>query len=345
MVAMRTMRASLGRRALPFVVVIGIIVGWWAWRGGAPRAPLTESVPDARAGVSAPDPLGQSDAELAAGLDAIARDLGITDLATRGRASVMLVDLSGAADTAPRHAGIAADSTVAAASIAKLAILTAAYAAAEAGEIAITPDLRAVLERMIRSSTNPDATRAIEILGFERIAAAMEDPRIALHNAARGGLWVGKDFTGGPVWRVEPRSGEAHAASAAAVARFYALIARGELVSPEASTAMRDILAVTMWEHKFVAGLGEEAEAHAAKTAKARAEGQPVVIPGYTILRKSGSYGSAQGDSALIEAEGRRYILVCLLADQEGGEAKLRRLAARVDRMMAERGGRARAGS
>jgi beta-lactamase class A len=337
------MRDSWPRRALPFVVsAVVILVGWWAWRGGARHAPLTEPIPNARAGVFTPDPLGESDSELAAGLGAITRDLGITDLAAHGRASVMLVDLSGLPGAAPRHAGIAADSTVAAASIAKLAILTAAYAAAEAGEIAITPDLRVVLERMIRSSTNPDATRAIEILGFERIAATMDDPRIALHDAARGGLWVGKDFTGGAVWRVEPRSGEAHAASAAAVARFYALLARGELVSPEASTAMRDILSATMWEHKFVAGLRGEGRAPAGSAAAAG--GQPVAVPGYTILRKSGSYGSAQGDSALIEAEGRRYILVCLLADKEGGEAKLRRLAARVDRMMEERRDRARPG-
>ncbi len=344
------------RRSLLIVAVAGCVALWWFWRSGAGRdaVPVPESVPNARAGVSTPDPLGEPDAELAAGLGAIAREIGIADLAAHGRASVMLVDLTGLPGAAPRGAGlpsagsqgaapryaaIAADSTLAAASITKLAILTAAYAAAEAGEIAITPDLRAVLERMIQYSANPEATRAIEILGFERIAATMRDPRIALYDAARGGLWVGRDFSGGAVWRVEPRSGESLAASAAAVARFYVLLARGELVSPEASAAMRDILAVTMWKHKFIAGLGEVAgAARAPQATPVRAEDQPVVLPGYKVWRKSGSYGPAQGDSALIEADGRRYVLVCLLEDPEGGEAKLQRLAAGVDRMMAERG-------
>jgi beta-lactamase class A len=342
------------------LLIVAIAAGaalWWHWRsgggwpGGTGRDVISESVsiPSARAGVSTLDPLGEPDAELAAELGTIAGELGITELAAHGRASVMLVDLGGATEemgnnaargvagdgrrATPRHAGIAADSTLAAASVTKLAILTAAYAAVEAGEIAITPELRAVLERMIRYSANPEATRAIEVLGFERIAAAMRDPRIALYDEARGGLWVGRDFTGGAVWRVEPRSGESLAASAAAVARFYVLMARGELVSPEASVAMRDILAVTMWKHKFVAGLG--AGIGRVQPPPARASSEPVVVPGYRVWRKSGSYGPAQGDSALIEADGRRYVLVCLLEDREGGEAKLQQLAARVDRMMA----------
>jgi beta-lactamase class A len=372
-------RKSLVAKALSLaLLVIGVLVAAAVWRDTVSHhTDVGDTVPAANAGVATADPLGEPDPDLALELSAIAAEIGIAKLAAAGRASVMLVDLSGSglgggagggATGGPlggpaRHAGINADSTLGAASIAKLAILTAAYAAAEAGEIAITPDFRAVLERMIRSSTNPDATRAIEILGFERIAAALEDPRVALHDAARGGLWVGKDYSGGKVWRLEPRSGEAHAASATAVARFYALLARGALVSPEASAAMRDILAVTMWDHKFVAGLRAAADGGAsgvpdsaaevaepggkvtaeAKVAEPRGKvtaDRPVVVPGFVILRKSGSYGPAQGDSALIEADGRRYILVCLLADREGGESKLRQLAARVDRMMVERAGR-----
>lgn len=337
------MRLSSSSRAAAIAgMLVGAATAFAIWRAmlGQP-VEVADPVPVANAGVTTPDPLGEPDPELAQALGAIAADLGIADLAAEGRASVMLVDLAGTPERTARHAGIDADSTLAAASIAKLGILAATYLAAESGEIAITPDFRALLERMIRQSANTDATRAIEVLGFERIAAAMDDPRIALHDAARGGLWVGKDFTGGKVWKLEPRSGQAHAASAAAVARFYALLARGELVNAKASASMREILAVTTWDHKFVAGLKEGA---GIKTAAPRAGRDPVTIPGYAIFRKSGSYGPAQGDSALIEAAGRRYVLVCLLADKEGGEAKLRRLAARVDRMMAERGARAGGG-
>jgi beta-lactamase class A len=287
---------------------------------------------DSGAGVSSPDPLGPRDPELARKLEAIAGELGITSLAAQGRASLILVDLT--APPRAAHAGLAADSTLGAASIAKLAILTAAYQAAAVGELAITPDVHGSLERMIRDSSNSEATRMIGVLGYERIAAALEDPRIALHSAERGGLWVGRDYSGpqAKLWRAEPRSGQAHAASASSVARFYALLDRGELVSRDASAAMRDILAITRRSSKFVAGLG------AAAGVPATADGTPVAIPGFRILRKSGSYGRWQGDSALVEAPGRRYVLVCLLDDQKGGEAKLRQLAVRVDRLMAERG-------
>ena len=299
-------------------------------------------VATAHAGVTgaiSPDPLGPADPELERQLQTIADDLGITPLAKDGRATLILVDLPDSARTGstatsrPRHAGLAADSTLGAASIAKLAILAAAYDAAASGELGITPDVRRTLERMIRASNNPEATRMIGILGFEKIAASLDNPRIGLHSKA-GGLWVGKDYSGpkAKLWRAEPHSGQGHAASAASVARFYALLDRGELVSPEASAAMREILSVTLRSSKFVAGLG------AAAGLKAPTEGKPVVIPGYRMLRKSGSYGDWQGDSALIEAPGRRYILVCILRDWEGGEAKLRKLAVRVDRLMAERG-------
>ncbi len=317
--------------AFMLVLLASLAIGGVAWmgRGKLPlHAPASGPVPAARAGVTTPDPMGNRDPDLDVALDAIASELGIAELAREGRASLALVDLS---ESPARSAGMAADSTLGAASVAKLAILAAAYATAQAGEIEITPDLRTVLERMIRSSSNPDATRAIEILGFERIASALEDPRMALHDAERGGLWVGADYSGGPAWKVDPCSGRTHAASAAAVARFYALLARSELVSPDASADMREILSVTTWDHKFVAGL------RAAAGAKAPEAGRPVRIPGYTILRKSGSFGPWQGDSALIATGGRRYILVCLLADREGGEAKLRRLAAAVDRLMAAR--------
>jgi hypothetical protein len=287
------------------------------------------AVLEAHAGVRIPDPLGVRDLILEEKLRAIARDLDIDALAADGRASLALVDLTPSGTA--RYAGIAADTTLGAASMAKLGILVAAFAAAESGKIELTPQLRQILERMIQSSSNPDATRAIELLGLPRIAATLEDPILALHDSTTGGVWVGKNYTGGKIWRVEPCSREAHAASAARVARLYALLDRGELVGRTASTAMRDLLAVTTYDHKFVRGLREAAGA------AAPAAGQPVLIPGYTLLRKSGTYGPWQSDSALIETNGRRYILVCLLHDKNGGEAKLRRLAAAVDRMMARR--------
>jgi Beta-lactamase enzyme family len=295
----------------------------------------------AAAGVHTLNPLRHSDPELTRELTAIASELGIMELARVGRASLAVVDLLGTAGTSecPAYAGIAADTTLGAASVAKLGILVAAFAAATAGDLEITPDVRATLERMIRDSANPEASRMIEILGFEGIAAALEDPRIALHHPETGGLWVGKSFgiPQAPVWRAEPCSGEPHAASAASVARLYGLLDQGQLVSRAASDSMRAILAVTYWDHKFVAGLRGLEKLQAKGAAPAARSPKPVTIPGYQVLRKSGSFGPWQADSALIEGYGRRYILVCLLADRAGGEAKLQKLAARVDQLMAVR--------
>ena len=287
----------------------------------------TSLVPALLAGVSTPDSLGRPDPGLNAELAAVAAELGISGLADAGRASLALVDLTGG----PVYAGIAADSTLGAASMAKLAILLGAFAAGEAGRLELTSDLLQSLERMIRASSNPDATLAIERVGFPAIAAALEDPRYALHDPMRGGLWVGSDYTGGKVWRREARSRQTHAASAAAVARFYVLLHRNELVSPAASAAMREMLASTTQDHKFVAGLREAAGAPSPRA------GEPVAVPGYRILRKSGSWGPWQADSALIECAGRRYVLVCLLADRKGGERRLRRLAVAVDRLIERR--------
>jgi beta-lactamase class A len=274
----------------------------------------------APAGVHSMNPLGQPDPELARAIEAIAGEVGIAELAYSGRASL-------------------ADSTLGAASVAKLGVLVTAFAAAAAGELEITPDVRALLDRMIRDSANPEATRMIEILGYERIAATLEDPRIALHHPRTGGLWVGQPFgsNSAPIWRAESVSGEANAASAAMVARFYALLDRGELVNQAASDTMRAILGVTHWDHKFVAGLHGRHGPGGKPPAPPVHSAAPVTVPGYRVLRKSGSFGPWQNDSALIEGPGRRYILVCLLGDRAGGEAKLQQLAARIDQLMAER--------
>jgi hypothetical protein len=281
------------------------------------------------AGVSSPDPLVRADPKLNAELAAVAGKLGISQLAEAGRASLALVDLT--VSGSPVQAGIAADTTLGAASVAKLAILLGAFAAREAGRLELTPDLLQVLERMIRASSNDDATLAIERVGLPAVAATLEDPRHALHDSVRGGLWVGSDYSRRQVWRREVRSRQVHAASAAAVARFYLLLDRNQLVSPSASAAMREILAVTTLDTKFVAGLRDAARA------ASPAPGEPVQVPGYRILRKSGSWGLWQADSALIESAGRRYILVCLLEDREGGEQRLRRLAVAVDQLIQRR--------
>jgi beta-lactamase class A len=83
-------------------------------------------------------------------------------------------------------------------------------------------------------------------------------------------------------------------------ARFYYLLETGQLVSPEASAKMKEILGEPAIEHKFVAGLA-------------------VSRPGSRIYRKSGTWRQWHSDSAIVERNGRRYIAVALAQHPSAG--------------------------
>jgi beta-lactamase class A len=119
------------------------------------------------------------------------------------------------------------------------------------------------------------------------------DPR---HN---GGLWVGKDYARAGLWRRDPLHNLSHGATAMQVARFYYLLATGNLVTPEHSLMMKDILSRTELGHKFVAALRK-------------------IRPDANLFRKSGSWGTFHSDSVLVERNGRSYIAVALSNDRNG---------------------------
>jgi beta-lactamase class A len=70
------------------------------------------------------------------------------------------------------------------------------------------------------------------------------------------------------------------------------------LVAPELS--MKDVMSRPGIVHKFVKGLAG--------------------IPGLAMFRKSGSWQNTHADSALVEADGRKYIMVGLAHNANGGE-------------------------
>ena len=93
-------------------------------------------------------------------------------------------------------------------------------------------------------------------------------------------------------------------------ARFFVLLDRGLLVSPERSLEMKRILSRPGISHKFVKGL----------------EGFPDV----RIYRESGTYQIWHADAALVEHGSRRYVAAALVEDGDGGRL-LERLILELD--------------
>ncbi len=218
--------------------------------------------------------------------------LGLDDEARRKQLSVALVDLSYPGP--PRVAAVNGDEMMYAASLPKIAVLLAAFEKIAQGKMTLDPETEARLSRMIKASSNSDATAMMHQVGKEYIARVLLSPRYRLYDPAHnGGLWVGKDYAKAGLWRRDPLHNLSHGATAMQVARFYYLLATDNLVTPEHSRKMREILAGTELNHKFVRALRE-------------------IDPAAAISRKSGSWSTYHSDSVLVERDGHRYIAVAL---------------------------------
>ena len=85
------------------------------------------------------------------------------------------------------------------------------------------------------------------------------------------------------------------------VARFYFLLETENLVTPEHSRKMKEILGNSMLSHKFVGAIKR-------------------ISPTAALFRKSGSWRTFHSDSALVEHDGRKYIAVVLSNDRNGSD-------------------------
>ncbi len=266
---------------------------------GLPGAPLWDH--------TAPD--------LEASLRRAIRELGFAHLVNDGRLAIALVDIS--APLRPRVAALNGDHLLYAASLPKIAVLLATYQHAEDHGRPLDVKTRQDLLAMIRSSSNPAATRLMHRVTKPFIAEVLRAPRYALYDPAHGGgLWAGKDYAKQGLWRRDPIGSLSHAATAMQVARFFYLLDTDQLVTPAASREMKRVLGVTNLEHKFVLGLRE-------------------VRPRARIYRKSGSWRSFHADGAIVERrDGARYIAVAL-AEHQRGSRMLPRIIVSLDRLIA----------
>lgn len=202
-----------------------------------------------------------------------------------------------------------------AASLPKIAILLATMDALEKGEIKETDDVHSDMRKMIARSDNDAATRLIDLLGFEKIEKVLTDPKYLLYDEEHGGgLWVGKRYAKTGRRYPEPIKGISHAATVNQVCRFYYLLVNGQLVSPERSKQMLDIMQDPELHHKFVNSLEK-------------------VAPKAKLFRKSGTWHDYHADSILVWGPNRKYILVGLI-EASDGEKILRDLALKVDNIL-----------
>lgn len=240
------------------------------------------------------------DARLQKALEASLKRLELGRAVQKGRLAAALVDITNPAQ--PRMAQVNGDRMMYAASLPKIAILLGAFQ--KASENGLTLDDAAIgqLKQMIRNSSNSVASDVLRRIGTDYLAQVLQSERYRLYDPAlNGGLWVGKLYGAGAATRRDPLHNLSHGATAYQVARFYYLMETGQLVSPEASRKMKEIMGSPAIHHKFVKGLEH-----------ARPEAQ--------LYRKSGTWRTFHADSAIVERNGRRYIAVGLADDPKGGE-------------------------
>jgi len=263
----------------------------------------------------APYPLHHKDPLLQTQLARELRAAGLERALGRRELAVSLVDLTIPGE--PAYAGVNDDHMMYAASLPKIGILLAILEEVNAGRIAWTPDFSWRLTKMITISNNEYATWAARLVGLREIAAVLRAPRYCLYEEGVGGLWMGRTFEKQALVYRDPLKHISHGATARQVARFYVLLDAGQLVSPYWSEWMLAHMAPPDYVHKFFKALRDR--------------------PGLTfVARKSGTWEDFHSDSALVERNGRRYVIAALAAHPEG-ETMMMQIAEIADELI-ERG-------
>ncbi|MEM7466832.1 MAG: serine hydrolase [Pseudomonadota bacterium] len=225
--------------------------------------------------------------------------LGLKPAIDEQKLCLALVDISDPSD--PRVADLNGDHMMYAASLPKIGILLGAFVEIERGRIELDDETFESLSRMIRHSSNDDATEVLNRVGKYRVNRILKSERFRLYDPlVNGGLWVGKEYAKGQAFQRDPLHNLSHGATALQTARFYYLLASDRLVNKRLSGEMKKILANPGISHKFVKGLEH--------------------IDDVKLYRKSGTWRHWHADSALIEQGKHRYIMVALAESVDGEE-------------------------
>lgn len=251
--------------------------------------------PDAR---SFPDLRRSQDKALQRGLEASLERLDLMGAVRAKHLAVSVVDITDLQH--PRLAAVNGDVMLYAASLPKVAILLGAFVEIERGNMKLDAETRELLVQMIRVSSNEAATEVLRRVGKENLVKILTSDRFRLYDTRfNGGLWVGKEYGDAPAYHRDPLHNLSHGATAIQVARLYYMLETGQLLRPELAREMKSILGNPGIHHKFVKGLEET---------------------GARIFRKSGTWAQWHADSAIVERDGKRYIIVGLAEDSNGGQ-------------------------
>lgn len=225
---------------------------------------------------------------------------GLAGAVKRKQLGLALVDITDPMH--PRTAAVNGDKMFYAASLPKIAILLGAFVQVEQGKMKLDPATLFSLTKMIRVSSNQAASQMLRRVGEEQVANILQSPRYKLYDPkVNGGLWCGKLYGKAPAWKRDPLHNLSHGATAMQVAKFYYMLDTERLVSPPLTDLMKQILSHPGIHHKFVRGLER-------------------FHPEAAIYRKSGSWRHWHSDSALVEANGHKYVLVGLTEHKDGGK-------------------------
>ena len=227
------------------------------------------------------------------------KQMGLQKAVDAKKLCLALVDISD--PTEPRAADINGDHMMYAASLPKIGILLGAFVEIERGRLDLDEETYDSLSRMIRHSSNDDATALLNRVGKFKVNKILKSERFRLYDPlVNGGIWVGKEYAKGVAFQRDPLHNLSHGATALQAARFYYMLESGQLVNKRLSREMKKILANPGISHKFVKGLEH--------------------LDNVKIYRKSGSWRNWHADSAIIEQDDSRYILVALAESPDGGQ-------------------------
>ena len=225
--------------------------------------------------------------------------MGLGEAIKRKHLAVSLVDITDLHH--PRVAAVNGDEMLYAASLPKIAILLGAFVEIQRGHMRLDDKTRKTLTDMIRYSSNEAATAMLRRVGKQKVLDILMSDRYKLYDPRyNGGLWVGKEYGPNQAYHRDPLHHLSHGATAIQTARFYYMLETGQLVSPKLTAEMKSILGNPGIHHKFVKGLESR--------------------PGSRIFRKSGTWETWHADSAIVERDNHRYIVVALAHDPRGGQ-------------------------
>jgi len=240
---------------------------------------------------------------------------GFRDLVKAGKVGIVLVDVTD--PHKPKVAEVNGDVMLYAASLPKIAIVLGTFVQIERGEMTLDDKTRDLLTVTVRKSSNSAATELLNQVGIENLAEILQSERYRLYDPEHGGgLWVGRDYAGGKVWKRDPINNLSHGASAMQAARFYYLGVTGRLVASEYRPDLREVFSRPGITHKFVKGLKDKK-------------------PEADIYRKSGSWRQFHADSGVIAQDDHVYLIAAVVEHPRGDEG-LARLIHVVDDLMDE---------